>query len=313
MNWLVTQTYLKYLAVMVRNRVTPGHHLALPSPKENDPSYFLTGMLRIKNEGRFLPELLAYHHILGFEHFYLYNNNSEDHPHDVLAPFIQRGLLTIVDWPKVPASPSCYFHFWENYASRSQWVSFFDADEFLVEREPGVFLDLLRKMKTAPALALNWRYYGSSYQESLPAGLLIENFTRRENSTNTHVKVVVQPAKTHSPFNSHNFVYRFGKLARSWCGDRVLGSRYLEAGEPPVWLNHYVYRSRENVIAKAKQGFVDAQGAAAQARNLAVVNEHFQRHNDIEDDTAARNLAEKVTDLLREMGYQSPHVSPRAA
>ena len=53
----------------------------------------------IKNEGGSLAEWLEYHLRVGIEHFYLYDNNSNDGTRRVLQPYIDRGLVTLVVWP----------------------------------------------------------------------------------------------------------------------------------------------------------------------------------------------------------------------
>ena len=52
-----------------------------------------------KNEGRYLKEWLDYHLFAGVEHFYLYNNDSSDNYAEVLAPYIEKNLVTLTDVP----------------------------------------------------------------------------------------------------------------------------------------------------------------------------------------------------------------------
>ncbi len=52
-----------------------------------------------KNESVFLKEWLEYHLLIGVEHFYLYNNFSEDNYQDILAPYIEKGQVTLTEWP----------------------------------------------------------------------------------------------------------------------------------------------------------------------------------------------------------------------
>lgn len=52
-----------------------------------------------KNERRYLAEWVIYHWILGFERFFLYDNDSTDKPEEVLTPFISAGIVTLISWP----------------------------------------------------------------------------------------------------------------------------------------------------------------------------------------------------------------------
>ena len=47
--------------------------------------------LIFKDEAPFLQEWIEYHHLIGIEHFYLYNNNSTDNYEEVLKPYIDKG------------------------------------------------------------------------------------------------------------------------------------------------------------------------------------------------------------------------------
>lgn len=61
--------------------------------------YRISLCLIFKNEAPFLKEWLDYHLTVGIDHFYLYNNNSDDNFKDILQPYIEKGLVTLVDWP----------------------------------------------------------------------------------------------------------------------------------------------------------------------------------------------------------------------
>src|SRR5690606_18096926 len=119
--------------------------------RADSPEHHLAAAIRVKDEARFLPEWLAHHHNLGVEHFFVYDNNSSDDIESVLAPFIERGLVTYIHWPKVPASPSCEIDFLSRFGHRCAWVAFFDADEFLFERTPGELKAVLREFGHKPA------------------------------------------------------------------------------------------------------------------------------------------------------------------
>lgn len=52
-----------------------------------------------KNEAPWLKEWLVYHRtILKVDRFYLYNNQSTDHYKEILQPFIEEGLVELVQW-----------------------------------------------------------------------------------------------------------------------------------------------------------------------------------------------------------------------
>ena len=72
---------------------------------------------------------VAYHHLLGIEHFYIYDNNSTDS--DTLRlrlrPFMAAGLVTYVNWP---FSPDEGMH-WNQVQTRSKALTSGLAPAFL--------------------------------------------------------------------------------------------------------------------------------------------------------------------------------------
>jgi hypothetical protein len=269
---------------------------------EDPPPHHLIAMIRVKDEARFLPEWLAHHLCLGVEHVAIYDNNSTDDTAGSVAPFVERGLATVVPWPTVPASPSAHLDFLARFGPTTEWTAFFDADEFLVEARPGDLATLLTAAGDSPAVAVNWRYHGSAGHETIPRGLITERFDRADASLDHHVKVIARTRLVAAYRNSHNFYYRGGRLARSTDGRRVLGSFSTPSSTPRLVLNHYVYRSREDYDRKARHGFVDASGAKDRARQSERAEREFHKHNDQPAPMPASTLAATAA-CLAELGY----------
>ncbi len=257
---------------------------------------------RIKNEGRFLPEWVCYYLGLGVEHFFIYNNGSTDGIHERLKPLIDAGYVTLVDWPTVPAYPGSFYDFRDKHGHKAEWMAFLDADEFIVEKTEGDLRRLLDSDPSAAGYSLHWRYFGSSYHETIPAGLLIENFTRADLHLNRHVKSIVRMEAVCAPRNSHSFFYWGGRVPRDPLGRRVWGSFSTPDDSEPVVINHYVYRSREDYAAKCRKGFVDKRGAMEQARNEARIESEFPRHNEAEFKLRPEVL-ERTKEWMRRFGY----------
>ena len=151
-------------------------------------------------------------------------------------------------------------------------------------------------------MAVCWRYFGSAGHLTIPRGLVTERFDRAAAVYNRHVKVIAQPAEITRPRNSHSFYYRRGRLAVTPGGDRVFGSFVVPPQSPRLELRHYVYRSREDYERKTRRGYVDAQSARDQARNLEVADAEFRRNNEVVVPPEERTV-KATADLLRELGY----------
>jgi Glycosyl transferase family 2 len=271
--------------------------------------YELAAMIRVKDEARFLPEWIAHHVALGVEHVYVYDNNSTDGTGDGLAPFVDAGLATHVAWPPVPASPSAQVDFVDRFGPACRWVAFFDADEFLVEIEPGALAATLAEHADRPAVAVCWRYFGSAGHETVPPGLVTEHFDQADAVYNRHVKVIARPAAIHRPRNSHNFYYRGGRLAVTPDGQRVFASFVTPPTAPRLVLNHYVCRSRADYERKTNRGFVDARSAKDRARRADVVEREVRRHNEVRVPPPA--TVEATATMLARLGFPA-EISGRA-
>jgi len=302
--WVKRNPAVRTAAFVAQNAVQAVRP-AVSTPAGRTPGlaarYRLTSMIRVKDEGRFLPEWLAHHIGLGVEHVYVYDNNSSDDIQSVIAPFVDRGLATYVLWPTIPASPSCHVDFLARFGRLSEWVAFLDADEFLVEGEPGDLAHVLASA-SGPAVAVNWRYFGSAGHSTVPPGLITEHFDRADAAFDSHVKVIAHPGEVHRYRNSHNFYYRRGRLARTTDGRRVFGSFVRRPGAAQLVVRHYVYRSREDYERKAGHGFVDASGARDRARVSDRAAREFHRHNDM-DVAMPADVLRRTASLLAELGY----------
>jgi cellulose synthase/poly-beta-1,6-N-acetylglucosamine synthase-like glycosyltransferase len=52
-----------------------------------------------KNESRYIYEWLSYHHSIGVDAFYLYNNNSTDDTVEIIRSWPYSHLVIVQDWP----------------------------------------------------------------------------------------------------------------------------------------------------------------------------------------------------------------------
>lgn len=63
------------------------------------PPYKLSIACIFRDDARFLKEWVAYHRLVGVEHFWLFNNLSVDEYQEVLAPYVAEGIVELIDWP----------------------------------------------------------------------------------------------------------------------------------------------------------------------------------------------------------------------
>ena len=98
--------------------------LTLSRPNIISKKYNVAVCAIFKNEEPYLKEWLEFNHIIGVEHFYLYNNNSEDDYQTVLQPYIDNGLVTLIQWPHNQKQMECYMSCIEGYSKETKWLGF---------------------------------------------------------------------------------------------------------------------------------------------------------------------------------------------
>ncbi len=131
-----------------------------------------------KNEAQYLKEWICYHQLIGVEHFYLYNNFSDDNYEEVLAPFIDQGLVTLIDWKVMRGQNSAYAACVEEYSGESNWIAFIDIDEYICLKDDSSLAHWLSAYTKYPSVLLNWKMFGSSGLDRRDEDkLLIEQFT----------------------------------------------------------------------------------------------------------------------------------------
>ena len=130
-----------------------------------------------KNEAPYLKEWIEFNNMIGFEHFYLYNNNSDDNYKEVLEPYLESGLVTLVEFPYEQGQIKAYKHFYENFRQQTQWVSFLDIDEFYCPISHNNIKEWIKQYEKYPVVQIYWKMFGTSgLMHHDPNKLLIEQY-----------------------------------------------------------------------------------------------------------------------------------------
>lgn len=114
-----------------------------------------------KNEGRFLKEWLDFHIAVGVDHFYMYNNNSDDNYLDVLKDYMEDGIVELIDWPqKFPQMPA-YKDCFAKAKNETKWLGYIDIDEFVCPKYEISIKDWLKKYSNYPSVLMYWKSFGT--------------------------------------------------------------------------------------------------------------------------------------------------------
>jgi hypothetical protein len=117
-----------------------------------------------KNEGNYLDEWIQYHLVAGIDHFYLYNNNSDDNYLEILQPYIEIGVVDLVEWPFNHSQMTAYNDCYDKHRNDTQWLTFIDVDEFICPIATDNIKSWLQSYENYPGVAVYWKQFGSNGQ-----------------------------------------------------------------------------------------------------------------------------------------------------
>lgn len=213
----------------------------------------------VKNEAPYIVEWIEFHRLMGFEHFYFYDNDSTDGSTEILKEY-QRfyGIATYIPWPSRPAQKRAFGDALVRAREDGvRWCAFIDVDEFLFFPTGALGSE---PYEAVGGIAIPWFLFGSSGHETQTPGLVIERFTKRAPLPDKHTKCIVQPrfVSSQGP-DPHHFIYRPGHNA---VDEHLIpikpNTPFLENGTNEIFrINHYVTKSRAECEKRVARGRVD--------------------------------------------------------
>ena len=87
-------------------------------------------------ENKYIREYIEYYKNLGFDKIFIYDNNhpNEERIIDELQDYVDCGFVDITEWSdfSLESQRTSYQDCYDRHKSEYDWISFFDADEYLV-------------------------------------------------------------------------------------------------------------------------------------------------------------------------------------
>jgi hypothetical protein len=253
-----------------------------------------------RNEAPYLEEWIEFHRHVGVEHFFLYDAHSTDAHEEVLAPYVEDGIVTTHGWEGISHNQAdTYNEFLRAHRDESRWVAFIDCDEFLFSPTGRALPEMLAEFEPWPAVGVNMIAFGRSGHVTKPDGLVIENYLiRSDTATNMFVKCIVDPSRVTRCRNAHEFLYEsllavdenhypiHGFFTKSVSSSRLRINHYVtksdeearaKLGRPPEWLDSRAWRASRQLEDRFPQErdeaitrYVPAVRAALAARSAPV-------------------------------------------
>jgi len=226
-----------------------------------------------RDEERYLKEWIDYHEELGFEHFYLYNDYSKYEFIHVLAPYIEKGTVTLLHRSEVFPGDQGWFsifqvnsynHFLKHFGQETEWCAYIDIDEFIVPHTHTSIIDFLQEFDEEPigSIYAFWQCFGTSYIPSVPEGRILENLTLKAPENDPLHKIGKSIVKTKHQVGANSCHFAF------------LNPGYHQVTAPisHIQINHYFCRDQDffyNIRCQLR-------------KNLAVFNNNTL-NSDVED------------------------------
>lgn len=273
----------------------------------------------VRNEAPYLAEWIAWHKMLGFDHFLIFTNDNTDNTKEILEKISRLGFLTWYElFPEADKSPQMVA-FAEAvkwlHEHQPEWAALFDVDEFLNLKQDANLDAFLARFPDADAIAINWKIFGSSHLINKGLGLTPERFLQsahdeyyehrqfksifryNKNLVRIHHRAVYKgPA-----YQNLKYVYPNGqllnkKIMRPGPFNSMDGRYYYDFSV--AQLNHYAVRSSSEFKNKRLRGngIKPVIDTSTQARD----NRYFQQfdRNDVFDPSILSRLDEYVQHYL---------------
>lgn len=175
-----------------------------------------------RDEAPYLKEWIEFHRLLGVDHFYLYNNLSQDNYLEVLTPYVNSEIVELMEWNQESNNVgewdkiqvTAYNDGLARAKHQSKWLTILDSDEFLFPTEEDCIPTFLKKYKDLNkfgGLLVNWVVFGTSWVAKIPDDkLLIETLTLCSPSGSDHFKSIFLTKRVSHVCSPHYVIYKEG-------------------------------------------------------------------------------------------------------
>lgn len=211
-----------------------------------------------QGDHEYLEEWIRYHHAVGVDHFYIYDNNKGSETRDALQSFIDQGLVELIHWPnlwpKKRFVDTCQVRAYQDALKRAklqtEWLAIIDTDEFIVPKKASNILSVLDEhYREHSTVYINWRQFGTSNEYITPGDPILRKLVKcsKESSIfNTYGKTICRPEYMSSVTNVH-FVNSIFPCMNGSGNVRTDG----EYAADLFVINHYALRD-ENFLRNVK-------------------------------------------------------------
>ncbi|MFT8464742.1 glycosyltransferase family 2 protein [Acetobacter persici] len=223
-------------------------------------------------ESAYILEWLTYYKSIGYDHVYLYcNDDTPDELYEKILPFVvgKNPFVTFIDFAFKGLQHQMYLHFLTNYHHETEWVSFFDIDEFLSIPAFADISDLVSHYPDADCIVFYWLVFGHNGFEKNPSGNVLENYNRRSLGINEYTKYICKSNSLidekifstlgfgfwHNPvWHSYKHINAVDVIGRNDFSLANLTENQLKYIENTANIHHYMIKSFDYLKHRVERG-----------------------------------------------------------
>ena len=215
----------------------------------------------VRGEKPFLDEWLAYHRLLGVDHFFVYDDEPDLSVGGFLKPHFP--YVTVVPWferhrhlPGRNKQTKAYTHALSNGLGSFEWVMYLDVDEFLLLRRHATIQEFLSGFdRSVSSVSLNWMVFGHGGHYEDPTGLVTSSLIKRMLLPSHNCKSISRCADILRVESAHRVVLGRGRRV-GVTGDEFLERQSTSGAADVACVNHYQCRSFTRWMSRAERGAV---------------------------------------------------------
>ncbi len=165
-------------------------------------AYEIAIVSMFRNCAPYIKEWVAYHHMIGVDHFWLYDDASTDDWREALKDYLDAGIVEVFNWPSgkpdwTGGQLTAFVDGLNRGLNSTTWVALLDQDEFILPMQDKSLKDCLNNhFSKAGAVYMNWRHFGTSHI-TLPFGepmlSKLISCSQRSHPANAVGKSIIRP------------------------------------------------------------------------------------------------------------------------
>ena len=271
----------------------------------------------MKDEGPYILEWLAYHHIIGFDHFIVFSNDCWDTTAEILRTVSDElGIVSYFENSgqhgleksenKDPQRRAYERAICNPRAQSADYVLVLDADEFLnIHVGLGTLDDLVAAAPKFEAMSLTWKLFGSNHVTEIKDDLVMSQFTkcltvdRSTASRKMGVKTLFHPRRVkkfgvHRPFydaaikeghSSIRWLNGSGEDVFDYYRDLAWHATNENHGSELAEINHYAVKSIGAFLNKMRRGSANSHNGD----RISLEYLQYYDHNETVDTSIQRH------------------------